>query len=338
MQYIDLVNRLRDRFNEVRLVAATTWTTAIGFDQFCKDAINYAYHDILNAEMQWPFLHQSATIKTTPGIQFYTPNLSTPAGFTSPAELKEIDWESFYISDNDTKTTITNEVHTIPLVTPFSVSPTSIATWQSDLGVKYANGVAFTPITYDPVTNGNYTILAGAYYFNSGDAGQSIKISYITQAAASASSVINAQHLSYMDYDMWRQAFLARDLDSIQTSQQIPQVVFKTNNLGEIGLSPVPDKIYYILFEYWLDALDLSVITDVPLLPSHFHQAIIDGASKYCYEFREDPQLAQMADARLKAGIERMRIEQINRDTTINAGFNWRGRGYDYTLLIPKPR
>lgn len=332
LTYIDLVNRVRDRLNEVRLISSTTWNTAVGFDQFSKDAVNYAYHDILNAEMQWPFLHQTATLKTSPGVQFYTPALTTPSGFTSPAELKEIDWEGFYISDNATKVSIVDEVHTIPSTSPYTVSPTNVSTLETDNGVKYSGGSAFTPVTYDPASAGQYTMLAGVYYFNSADAGQSIKISYTTEVAATASSVISAKHLVYMDYDQWRQAFLATDTDATKNAQQMPQRVFKTNNFGEIGLSPVPDKIYYVLFEYWLDALDLSATTDVPLVPTHFNQIIIDGATKYCYEFREDPQMAQMADARFKAGIARMRIELINRDNTMQTGVYWYPHGFSYTL------
>src|SRR4051812_3255408 len=116
--YIQLVNKLRNRFNEVALTTGT-WSSTIGFDQFTKEAINYAYHDMLNAEMQWPFLHQSGTFKTTPGIQFYTPTLAAPTGFTSPAELKQIDYESFYISNNDTRTTISNEVQTVSAASPY---------------------------------------------------------------------------------------------------------------------------------------------------------------------------------------------------------------------------
>ncbi len=72
--------------------------------------------------------------------------------------------------------------------------------------------------------------------------------------------------------------------------------------------------------------------TDIPLVPTRYNQIILDGATKYCYEFREDPQAAQLADARFKAGIARMRIELINRDNTMQTGMYWCKHSFDYTL------
>lgn len=331
--YLSLVNKLRDRFNEPRLTTST-WPNTIGFDQFSKDAINYAYHDILNAEMEWPFLHQIGTLKTTPGDQFYTITPTSPTGFTSPAEIKTIDWDKFYISQNATTATISSEVHTIPSVSPYTVTVTNTSSWNSDLGVVYASNAALIPVIGDPL-QGQYTIIAvnntaqGTYVFNVLDAGQSIKISYTTAVQASASTITNTNFLQYIDYDFWCQNFLQSDLNSVEQDYAIPNYVFKTQAFAEIGVSPVPNKIYQINFEYWLDASDLVNTTDTPITPSHFWQVIIDGAQKYCYEFREDAPMAQLADARFKAGIARMRIELINRNYTMNAGMQWRrGTGY----------
>lgn len=337
LTFIDLTNRVRDRVNEVRLTTGT-WSTTIGFDQYSKDAVNYAYHDILNAEMEWPFLHQSATFKTTPGVQFYTPTITVPTGFTSPAELKQIDYESFYISDNETRTTISNETHPVASSSPYIVTPTNAASWQSDLGVTYtASGTALTPVTGDPST-GQYTITDGIYYFASGDAGVSVKINYIKQADATTATVITAKHLSYVDYDFWRQTFFSSDLNAPMENQKAPDFIFKTRNLTEIGLTPVPDKIYNITYEYWLDGLDLSATTDTPLIPTRFNQVIIDGAIAYCYDFREDPQLAKTYRDKFAAGVNRMRIELINRRDDMKSGFLWYPRGKSYAISTPGPR
>lgn len=319
--------------NEVRLTTST-WSTTVGFDQFSKDAINYAYHDILNAEMEWPFLHQKSTLLTIPGIQLYTISPTVPSGFTSPSEIKTIDWDKFYISPNATVATISNETHTIPAIAPYTIAVSQAASWSSDLGVVFTVGsIALTPVTGDPQED-QYTITPtngpiGTYVFNASDAGQVVKISYTSTTAPLVATVENAQFLTYIDYDYWCQNFLQADMDATAPSLALPNYVFKSQQYAQLGLSPVPDKIYQVNFEYWLDGLDMSATTDIPLLPSHFWQVIIDGAQKYCYEFREDPQMAQMADARFKAGITRMRVELINRDFTMSAGFNWgRGTGY----------
>lgn len=335
--YLQLVNKLRNKFGEVNLTTGT-WTSTVGFDQFTKEAINYAYHDILNAEMEWPFLHQSATLTTTPGIQFYTPSLTVPSGFTSPAELKEIDWESFYINTNETHTTISNETHTISSTSPYSVDVTNLVSWQSDLGVRYTVGsVALTATNGDPAA-GQYTIIAGKYYFNSTDAGKSVQISYISATSPTQAAIENPQHLDYIDYDFWRQIALANDLTGAPANMSIPTAVFKTQVLGQIGITPVPDKIYKILYEYWLDAIDLSATTDVSLIPTRFDQVIIQGASAYVYKYREDLSLAGMADKKFQEGIARMRTELINRRDDIRSGMRWPRRGMSYMLTTPMPR
>lgn len=335
--YIDLVNKLRTRFNEVALTN-TTWTTTVGLDQYTKDAVNYAYHDILNAEMEWPFLHQKATLLTSPGTLTYvlapTPvNPSTP-GYTSPVEIKTIDVDKVFISPNATVATITNEAQTIPSTAPFTVAVNGAATWSSNLGVSYAGGAAFEAVIGDPEDAGDYTITPangplGTYQFSSADAGASITISYMTTTPAQVAQLENAQYLAPIPYDFWCQNFLQQDLDAAPAGFALPQYIYRTNNFPEIGLSPVPDKIYQLNYEYWCDGSDMSATTDVPLIPSHFWNVILDGAQKYIYEFREDPQQAQLADARFKAGITRMRIELINKEEQMNAGVSWvRGTGY----------
>lgn len=345
--YLQLVNRLRDRFNEPHFTT-TTWALAVGFDQFTKDAVNYAYHDILNAEMEWPFLHQTMTFKTTPGDQFYTPTISPTTGLNEA--IKEIDWESFYVAPNATEVHVSFSSNLIPVVFPYEVTLTlrdnidpltndvSIPSWSTDRGVAYLldeNGDALAgvliPVTGDP-DEGEYTILPnGNYRFSSNDAGRTVDIGFGEVAASVIANVVNPQFLPYIDYDYWRQTYLNRDLSIAPNSRQMPKNVFKTQNLGEVGITPVPDKIYEISFEYWLDANDMSATTSTCLLPTRFEQIILDGASKYCYEFREDQPMATMADARFKAGIARMRIELINRSISMQSGFYWYPRGYSNT-------
>jgi hypothetical protein len=323
--YIELVNTLRDRFNEVHLTSAN-WNTVVGFDQFTKDAINYAYSDILNAEMEWPFLHVKSTLQTVPGVQLY------PVNTNNADVIKEIDWDSFFIAPNDVVTQIANEPATIPATGAMVIAPAQLASWSSHLSiVRVSTSIGFDPVDRDPQAN-QYTIKDGSYYFNVADAGVPILINYIT-SANSTINVSTASHLSYMDYDTWRSTRLEIDLnDTARGSYSKPQWVFKTQSQGEIGLSPVPDKIYIVNFETWVDSADLDATTDMPIIPERFFQVILDGAAKYCYEFREDPQMAASADKRFVAGVARMRIELINRQTTMNAGMRYYPHGFSYTL------
>lgn len=333
--YIELVNLLRDRFNEVRLVANTSWVTAVGFDQFTKDAINYAYRDIINAELEWPFTHISGILYTSPGKQLY--NIVTDAVYTTPtgylAEIDTIDWDGFYIGSNQTIETFTSESHTIPSSSTYTVTVTniniassvtgSIMNFYLDQGVTI-NAVAATAVTGVPLT-GQYSVQNGVYVFSSADAAKTVAITYqvVSNPPSTLPVPITADKLQYIDYDYWRQNYLPIDLNANGSNYTKPTMVFKPQVSGQLGISPVPDQVYNISCEFWLDGAGLSATTDIPLIPSHYWYIIIDGAQRYCYEFREDAQLATMADKRFQAGIDRMRIELINRETTMDAGFHW---------------
>ena len=336
--YFGLVNKLRDRFNEPSLTVAT-WVTAVGFDQYTKDVINYAYHDILNAEMEWPFLHQSMTFQTTPGTQFYTPTITPGSGLNG--SIKTIDWESFYINANASQLSVSNQLQTVPATFPYEITITldestsplvdgeSSPAWYKHVSVRYnSNNTLLTAVTGDPEV-GEYTITPeGTYRFNSADAGLVMKISFTESAAPVSAQPIGPKFLPYMDYDYWRQVYLTSDFSISPINRGLPLYVFRPQIDGQVGLTPVPDKVYDVTFEYWLDADDLSGITDTSLLPTRFEQVLLDGASKYCFDFREDPSMSALYEKRFNAGIARMRTELINRRSTMNAGFYWYTREF----------
>lgn len=321
--YLELINQLRNKFNEVALTTST-FASAVGFDQFSKEAINYAYHDILNAEMEWPFLHEKTSFITVPGVQLY------PVTTANSNVIKEIDWDSFFVAPNTVVTEILNEAQAI--TSTLLVTPTNVSSWSSDLGVTYtSSGIALTATDRDPLV-GQYTIKQGLYYFNVSDVSKAIKLNYTT-TTISTININTAVFLPYIDYDNWRQTRLAIDLNNIAySSYSQPQAVFKTQTYGEIGLTPIPDKVYIIDFECWVDITDLVDTTDTPIIPTRFNQVIIDGASKYCYEFREDPQAAVAAEKKFNDGVIKMRRELINSPRTMATGFRWRNHSYDYTL------
>lgn len=324
--YLQLVNKLRNRFNEPNLTSAT-WGTVVGFDQYTKEAINYAYHDILNAEMEWPFLHRTGSFLTVPGVQFY--DVSTADEYA----IKEVDWDSFYILLNTVSNTYTAEAHTIPSSSTYTVTPTN-TTWVQDLGVKYASsGIDFESVDHDPQESGEYTIRDGVYYFSSADASVDIELSYTTATA----STINNQpvvYLPYIQYDFWRQVRLTADFNAPAANGfGQSRNVFKTQVQGEIGITPVPNQIYNVNFEYWIDADDMVNAEDTTLLPVRYEQVLLHGASKYCYEFREDTPLAKNADDKFNQGVARMRIELINRNLDMRSGFRWRQTPWFTTFI-----
>ena len=74
---------------------------------------------------------------------------------------------------------VSAEAATVPLSPgPYTITVAApFGPWASDRGVTYANGAALTPVGSAPAA-GQYSVAAGVYTFNVGDAGASVLISY----------------------------------------------------------------------------------------------------------------------------------------------------------------
>ena len=84
-----------------------------------------------------------------------------------------------------------NEAGTVAAGTPYTVTVANSATFDADLGVVYASsGLALIRVASAPAV-GQYSVAAGVYTFNSGDAGKAVLISYsYTQTVTGSKSVI----------------------------------------------------------------------------------------------------------------------------------------------------
>lgn len=87
--YLQLVNRVLLRLNEVQLTSST-FTSAVGFQASVQSAVNDALNDIYDAERRWPFLWASTTKTTSPYVNSYA----------IPTTYTEVDWNSFFRQPN----------------------------------------------------------------------------------------------------------------------------------------------------------------------------------------------------------------------------------------------
>jgi hypothetical protein len=325
--FIQLVNKLRDKFNEPRLTVGSNFTTTVGFDQLTKDAINYAYQDILGSEAEWPFLHQDVTFLAKPGTRLYIPTITPATGLTT--DIRGIDWDSFYISENATTATVSVEQHDPPTGAPYEITVNNASTWYQDVSVSYVEGVtttAFTQTDKDPSPT-QYAITGqGVYVFNSVSTTFTgrFDITYKTYTRADDAIPTPTSKLNYLDYDAYRYTMLQSDDNSLAVSGGKPVYVYKGQKQGQVGLTPVPNTFYLVNFECWLEPVLLSGATDTNILPLRYEKVLLDGAAVYCYEHREDVPLKKETEARFLRGVQRMRTELINRDCTMRSGFIWR--------------
>jgi hypothetical protein len=87
-----------------------------------------------------------------------------------------------------------NEAGSIP-ATPFTVTVSNSATWDSDLGVTVVStGAAMTRVASAPTT-GQYSVAAGAYLFAAADTSKAVLISYRYTSTTSGSKATIGNNL-----------------------------------------------------------------------------------------------------------------------------------------------
>jgi hypothetical protein len=89
--FLGLVNDVNVRFNEVKLTS-TNFSTAVGFYEDVKNAINSSIQDINQEHFEWPFNHSKDELILTAGTTRYA----------YPTDAKTIDMDSFRIKKNST--------------------------------------------------------------------------------------------------------------------------------------------------------------------------------------------------------------------------------------------
>jgi hypothetical protein len=89
--YLDLVNEVNRRLNEVELTSAN-FASSVGFYAHNKDAVNAAIRDINHTHYEWPFNHVLAEETLTAGTIRYA----------FPSDANTIDFDTFRIEENTT--------------------------------------------------------------------------------------------------------------------------------------------------------------------------------------------------------------------------------------------
>lgn len=79
-----------------------------------------------------------------------------------------------------------------------------------------------------------------------------------------------------------------------------------------LALGPLPDRQYYVQFEYVKLAPPLVADTDVPLLPEEFHMLIVWVALRHYGAFEAAPEVVMRAEASANEMMTRMFINQTD--------------------------
>ncbi len=101
-----------------------------------------------------------------------------------------------------------------------------------------------------------------------------------------------------------------------------PELVFPYEDRLHFGLSTVPDNVgnsadqtyYVIYYEYYFKPTDLSLSTDLIVIPDQWSKVIVDGAMYYANQFRDNIEEAQGWQQKFNQGIVTMRTRLINKE------------------------
>lgn len=128
------------------------------------------------------------------------------------------------------------------------------------------------------------------------------------------SSSYDGLYLPYMTYEKFL-VFGHKDRLENATSDSYSQPRWITNlpdNTIAVGPFP-PDVAYVIEYDYYSAATDLSAHGDTTSIPTMWDRVIVEGAKSYMYRFRDNIEMAAMADSKFQAGIKNMRTVLMNK-------------------------
>ena len=89
--YLDLVNEVNRRLNEVELTSSN-FANAVGFYGQVKDSVNSAIRDINHIHYEWPFNHVLAEETLSTGVTRYA----------FPTDANTIDFDTFRVKEDST--------------------------------------------------------------------------------------------------------------------------------------------------------------------------------------------------------------------------------------------
>lgn len=351
--YLELVNDVLRELNEVELTSAS-FANSRGVQTAVKGFVNKSVNDLYSAEIQWPWLHTKGTQVTYSGQQEYTfPTAFRLADFDSfrikPTERVSngeftsgiTDWATVsgtpvYSSTGNGRlrldtaevsqsiSAVKNKTHRISvrlidstgsgtaLTIKIGTSQGASDIYSNTLTVTDTGNGKILSTTFTPTSNSIYIGLSTA-------SSDTLEVDFVR---VSQEEIPIA--LGYISYDAYVQGNYSIDTANDDSQYGKPLYVYRTQDHLSFGLTPIPDGDFYTVeYEYFKTHNDLSSATDTLDLPDRYADIIVNRAKYYLYKLRNDVPMANIANAEYEAGVERIRVEMLNRqdymkDTRVN--------------------
>jgi hypothetical protein len=147
------------------------------------------------------------------------------------------------------------------------------------------------------------TVGTGTYSFPSALSSVDWESFYLKKLTAADNDPLRLPVLTYTDYlDNYRPG---EDVNG--TGGYGPAIAVYQTQESKFGITPLPDQAYEVEYKYWSFPADLSVSTDVCIIPDRFTSVLIDGAMFYMLMFRSNEQGATIYKEKFDTGIRTMR-------------------------------
>lgn len=351
--YLTLTNLVLRELNEVELTSGT-FATSRGVQTAVKGFINKSVNDLYSAEVQWPWLHTNGTQVTYSGQQEYTfPTAFRLADFDSfrikPTERVSngeftsnisgwttVSGSPVYSSTGNGRlrldtaevsqsvSAVKNKTHQLSvrlidstgsgtaLTIKIGTSQGASDIYSDTLTVTDTGNGKILSTTFTPTSNTIYVGLSTA-------SSDTLEVDFIRVSQEEVPVALN-----YISYDAYIQGRYTIDTTNDDSQYGKPLFVYRTQDHLSFGLSPIPDGDFYTVeYEYFKTHTDLSASTDVLDLPDRYADVVVNRAKYYLYKLRNDVPMANIANAEYEAGVERIRVEMLNRqdymkDTRVN--------------------
>lgn len=123
-----------------------------------------------------------------------------------------------------------------------------------------------------------------------------------------------SKNLIKLDYKEWVQRFRSEDLREDNTGNT-PDYVYMSTDKETIGISPVPDKNYWLEFDAWRVPGFLENPTDELPFEDKWFPVIVSRARYYMWLFRENSQQASFAKNDYEISLAQMKHELLGQQT-----------------------
>tara|TARA_R110002020_G_scaffold158164_4_gene341239 strand:- start:1717 stop:2487 length:771 start_codon:yes stop_codon:yes gene_type:complete len=140
---------------------------------------------------------------------------------------------------------------------------------------------------------------------------------YLTTVGVSGESApFVARNLRYTTIEEWKDFYrISENLDDADTQKfGVPSRVIRSSDGRTFGLSPIPDKVYKVIYFAYDLPTELSAHGDTIVFPDVYRNVLIARARYFMHQFKENSQAAAFALEDYKRGLKLMKLRLMSPD------------------------